>query len=226
MVGPHPLPPSAGPTSTRGQGSGSDLRIRLVGLDQPGKVLAGLQGAHAQQERARRRPCGTAGRRPPQVGGRQVVGPHGDDRDGLRGGAGLARSAATTSAGTMNRSAPPQGAAQGRLVPGPAAGRVGLGHPAPQQVVHRGHQGGAPRLEGGERGGLDHVEPGPGPQQAVVPGPGEHGPGQRGAVQRMAQLGQGVGRPDGRRRAGWPPARCRAARPGSSVSRPWIRPRT
>ena len=117
------------------------------------------------------------------------------------------RSSATTSAGTMNRSARRSARRERGLVPGPAPGRIGLGHPAPEQVVDRGHQGGPARLEGGQGDGVDHVEAAGRPEQAAVPAPGQHRAGQR--VRRAAG---GRGRPGGPR----PPPGARLAASSSS----------
>ena len=75
-----------------------------------------------------------------EVGGWQMVRAHGDDGDRVLGGAGFHQVVRHHLGGDDEPVGPTQGAAQGVLVPAPAAGGIGVGQPAPQQVVHGDHQ--------------------------------------------------------------------------------------
>ena len=94
--------PSGGPTTTSGHGSGKACAGRAVGLEQPGEVLAGLEGPHRQQELAGApRGASRAPWRRPRRGTGRMVGAERDHRHGRPAGAPAAtRSAATASDGT------------------------------------------------------------------------------------------------------------------------------
>ncbi len=128
-----------------------------VGGEQALVVLPRFEGAHAQEEgtvdaQLEQQP-GTG----VEVGRRQVVRAQGDDGDRVRGGAGFHQVVRHHLGGDDEPVGPAHGTAQGVLVPAPAAPGIGIGKPAPEQVVHGDHQRRRTRLHGGERGGVEDV---------------------------------------------------------------------
>ena len=220
---PHPL----GPTITSGHGSGSDAPDAAVRLDEPGRFLRGsrvptLSRKGPVHARARRGGRSAAA----QVGRREVVRAHRDDGDRLRRGAGLHQVVGHHVGRHDEAVGPPQRPRSAASCQRATSRRVGVGHPAPQQVVHRHHQGGPSRLAGwtARRRGPRRTRPAPAPdpwsQARVSSGPGR-GERRRGA--RGEPSGSGA-RPAGGRRLAISSRSGRSGRRRSS-SRPCSRPR-
>ena len=110
---------------------------------------------------------------------RQVVGPHRDGGDRVRRRAGLHQVRGDDVGRHDEVRSPPQRPPERRLVPATTPGWVGVGYPTPQQVVDRHHQRHPARFQGGQRHGMDDVDPGRGPDEPAVPGPRQQRPGQR-----------------------------------------------
>ena len=127
-----------------------------------------------------------------EVGWRQVIAAHGDDRDRLRRSSCGHQVVGDHLSGNHEPVGPAERATERRFVPVHPAAWVGLGDAAPEQIVDGGDHGGPPGSDGGQRGGVDHVEPGGRPHGPVVPCTGQQWSRQARDTYGMAERGERI----------------------------------